>query len=207
MALRAELVAGQVDLGLAVAGALADQHIHGQIDQHRAGPAGRGDMRTPRERSARGLSNVLDDAVVLRDRAGDAGGVGLLERVVADQVGPDLAGEGDHRDRVHHGGGQAGDEVAGPGTAGGEDHAGLAAGAGVAVGHVAAALLVPRNDESDRGVVELVEQGQHDPSDVAEHRVDAEIDQSVDNDLSAGFHGLGCGSRGFWFRWHLVILS
>ena len=63
----------------------------------------------------------------------------------------------------------------------------LAAGAGVAVGHVAAALLVAGDDEPDRGIVEPVEQGQHDPARVAEHRLDAEIDERVDDDLGAGF--------------------
>ena len=116
-------------------------------------------------------------AIVLGDRPGDAGHVGLLEGVVADQVGADLAGDGDQRNRVHHGRGQAGDEVAAPGAAGGHDHADLAGGAGVAVGHVAAALLVPGKDEPDGRVVELVEQGQDHAAGVAEHGVHAEVQQ------------------------------
>ena len=135
--------------------------------------------------------DVLDDGVVLGDRAGNAGRVGLLEGVVADQVGADLAGQGDERDRVHHGGAQPGDQVAGAGAAGGDDDADLAAGAGVGVGHVAAALLVPGDDEPDRGVVKPVEQRQHHPAQIPEHRLDAEIDEGIDDDLGAGFDGGG----------------
>ena len=67
----------------------------------------------------------------------------------------------------------------------------LAAGAGIGVGHVAAALLVPGDDEPDRGVVEPVEQGQHHAAEIAEHRLDAEIDEGIDDDLGAGFDGGG----------------
>ena len=49
-----------------------------------------------------------------------------------------VAGEGHHGHRVHIGRGNAGDQVGGAGAAGGKDHAGLARGAGVAVGHAEA---------------------------------------------------------------------
>jgi len=148
--------------------------------------------------------DVLDDAIVFCDRPGNARGVGLLKGVVADQFGADLPGEGDHRRRVHHGGGQARNEIAGPGTAGGQDDADFAAGAGVGVGHVAAALLVARDDEADRRVEEPVEQGQDYTAGVAEHGIDTEIEQRIDNDLGA------CFCRGFFggrrrsgrFGWH-----
>ena len=61
----------------------------------------------------------------------------------------DLAGDGDDRDRVHLGVGEAGDEVGRAGAAGGDADAGLAGGAGVAVGHEPAALLVPRQDGAE----------------------------------------------------------
>ena len=51
---------------------------------------------------------------------------------------------------------EAGDEVAGAGSAGGDHDADLAAGAGVGVGHVAAPLLVARHDEPDGRVVKPV---------------------------------------------------
>jgi hypothetical protein len=54
---------------------------------------------------------------------------------------------------------------------------------------VAAALLVTRDDEPDRGIVQPVEQGQHHP--VSEYGIDAEADEGVDYNLGAGFDGGG----------------
>ena len=52
----------------------------------------------------RGISaGVGDQEVVLGDRHRDAADVGLLEGIGADRGGADLAGDGDHRHRVHVG--------------------------------------------------------------------------------------------------------
>ena len=73
--------------------------------------------------AARDVARVLDHDRVLDDRHRDAGDVGLLEAVGADQVGAHLAGDEDGRDRVHHRVGDRRDEVGRAGAAGGERHA------------------------------------------------------------------------------------
>ena len=65
----------------------------------------RGDVERLGDR-ARDLGRVGDQEVVLGDRHRDAADVGLLEGVGADRAAPDLAGDGDDRDRVHVGVGE-----------------------------------------------------------------------------------------------------
>ena len=68
------------------------EHVLGDVDQHRARAAGRGDV----EGLADGQRQVLGghhQLVVLRDRAGDADGVALLEGVGADRGRRDLPGD------------------------------------------------------------------------------------------------------------------
>ena len=66
-----------------------------------------------------------DDVVVLGDGQGDAGDINFLEGIGAEQLGGDLAGDADHGHGVHHGGGDAGDEVGGAGAGGGDGDADL----------------------------------------------------------------------------------
>jgi hypothetical protein len=90
--------------------------------------------------------HVPHQKVVLRDAAGDAGRVGLLKAVVADQVGGHLAGEHDDGDRVEVRVRDARHGVGGPGPARGEHGAHPPGGLGIALGGVGAALLVPDED-------------------------------------------------------------
>jgi hypothetical protein len=46
---------------------------------------------------------------------GDTDGIDLLKRIIADQVGRNLAGEYHQGDRVHIGGGDPGDAIGHPG--------------------------------------------------------------------------------------------
>ena len=103
------LIARQVQANRPVAAVLLELDVRGHIDQDRPRPAGRGDVKSFVNRSGQ-ILYVSDDGIVLGDRPRDPGGRGLLERVVADQVGPNLARDGDQRDRIHHGVGQAGDQ-------------------------------------------------------------------------------------------------
>ena len=64
-------------------------------------------------------------------------------------------------------------------------HAGLAGGAGVAVGHVAGALLVADEDEVDLGVVEGVEGGQDRAAGITEGIGDAVLGEHLDEDLAS----------------------
>ena len=79
-------------------------HVLGQIDQHRAGTSGGGEV----ECLADGRNQVLrvvDQVVVLGAGPGDADDINLLEGIVADQRRGHLAGQHHHRDGIHVGGG------------------------------------------------------------------------------------------------------
>ena len=159
--------------------------VLGEVDEHRAGPAGAGDV----ERLAHGGGDVLGvrhQVVVLGDRQGDAGDVGFLEGVRADQLAAHLAGDADDRGAVHHRRGDAGHQVGGAGARGRDRHADLAGGAGVAVGHVGGALLVPDQDVTDGVVEHRVVGGEDRPARIPEHARHAFADERFPEDLCAG---------------------
>ncbi len=91
-----------------------DLDVLGNVD-HAAGP-GRlgGDMEGLAHRRGE-PRRILHQIIVLGAVAGDADRVGFLKRVGADQRGRDLAGDDDHRDRIHQRIGDAGDRVVAPG--------------------------------------------------------------------------------------------
>ena len=125
-------------------------------------------------------AGVLDQVGVLDDRQRDAGGVGLLEGVGADEVAAHLAGDGHHRDRVHVGVGDAGDQVGGAGAARGQADADLAGRSGVAVGRVRGALLVAHQDVAQLlGVVEGVVERDRDAAGKAEDDLAALVLESL----------------------------
>jgi hypothetical protein len=75
-------------------------HVLRHVDENRPAAAGRGHV----ERVLHGLRELLDvlnEPRVLDDRQRDAGRVDLLERVTADQLATNLAGDADERRRVH----------------------------------------------------------------------------------------------------------
>ena len=153
-------------------------HVDAHVDEHRAGPSGLGDVDRLGERLGQ-LLRLLDEVAVLDDRESDPDDVGLLERVGADAVRPDLPGEGDHRNRIHIGVGDGGDEVRRPGPRCRGAHRGPAGDLGVALGGVAGTLLVAREVRTDRRViVERVEQWDHRPPGDPEHGVDSGALQS-----------------------------
>ena len=76
-----------------------------------------------------------------------------------------------------------------PGPGGYEDDAGLAGGAGVAVGHVGRALLVPGEDEADLlGVEQRVEDGHGRAARMAEDVLDAEAVECFDDFVGSSRH-------------------
>ena len=89
--------------------------VDGDVDEHRRRADRCGDVERLGDH-LRDVVTVADQEVVLGDRHRDAGDVGLLERVGADQCASDLSGDRDHRDGVHLGVGQRGDQVGGAGT-------------------------------------------------------------------------------------------
>ena len=86
---------------------------------------------------------------MLGGRAGDAGGVGLLEGVVADQMGWNLAGQADERNGVHQCIHQTGDRVGGARTGSHQHDADLAGRAGVTFGRMHRTALLADQDMAD----------------------------------------------------------
>ena len=165
--------AGEVDLVrvLEVDRGLLD--VARDVDEDGAAAAGLGDVERRLDR-VRQLLDVLDEPRMLDDRDRDPGDVALLKRVGADQVRPHLPGDADERGRVHPGVGDRGDEVRGARPGGGEGDTDPARRAGVALGHVARALLVAGEHVADRRAAgERVVGRQDRASRDAEHRVDA----------------------------------
>ena len=171
------LVGGVRRVGLLLEGVLRDVDVDG------AGPPGPGDVEGLGE-DAGEVVRVAHEVVVLGHRQGDAGDVDLLEGVLAEERGRDVAGDGDDRDRVELGGGDPGDEVRGGGAGGAQADAHPAGGAGVAVGGVGGALLVADEDVAQVGVVaqDVVER-QDDAARVAEQDVDALAEDRLHDDV------------------------
>ena len=88
------------------------------------------------------IPGMHDEIAVFDDGEGDAENIGLLKGAATNSGGRDLASDRNHRNRVHVGIGNTGDEIGGAGTGGGHDHPNFAGGAGVALGHEGSALFV-----------------------------------------------------------------
>ena len=131
---------------------LGQLEILGDVNEHGAGAAGAGDVERLVDR-LRDVLGLLDQERVLDDRHHDARDVGLLKGIRADQVRGHLAGDGDQRRGVQERVRNRRDEVGGAGATGGDADADLAGGTGVALGHVARALLVAHEHVLD-GVVD-----------------------------------------------------
>ena len=132
------------------------------------------------------LGRIGDKEVVFGDRHRDAADVGLLEAVGADHRAADLAGDDDERDRVQVGVGQRRDDVRRGRAARHHGHAGTAGRLGVALGHVAGALLVADEDVADRRVDERVVHGEDGPAGEAEHDLHTFHLEALDEGLGPG---------------------
>ena len=176
---RRGLGGGEIEIGQTLL------RILGDIHQDRTGAAGLGDQ----EGLAKHRGDILragDDVVVLGDGQGDAGDVDFLEGIGAEQLGGDLAGDADHGNRVHHGRGDAGDEIGGAGAGGGDGDADFAGGAGVSVGGMGRALLVAHQDVADRVFAQSVVDGQDGAAGIAKHFANTLAFEGGPDDLSAG---------------------
>src|SRR5579862_4839467 len=130
----------------------------------------------------------------------DSEGVGFLERVAADQLGGDLAGDGDHRNRIHHGIDQPGDQIGGAGSRSGAAHAYAAGGSRVAFGGKGGVLFVPDQNVANGMVVKGVVERQGDAAGVAEDAVYVLADQAFEENFRSG-HQLGLGRHRGAMRW------
>ena len=97
-----------------------------------------------------------DQIIVLGDGQRDAGDVGFLKGIGADQLAAYLTGDANDGRRIHHGGGDAGDHVGGARARSRDRHPDLAAGARIAIRHVGGALLMAHQDVMDVAVLQGV---------------------------------------------------
>ncbi len=190
-------VAGQLRLGgvpVEFAGGLL--RIFRDVDQHRARAAGAGDVE--------GFANcaghfvgVGHEVIVLGDGQGDAGDVGFLKGVGADELAAHLAGDAHDGRGIEHGGGDAGDHVGGARSGGSDGDADFTAGARIAIGHVRGALFVTHQDVVNLAVLQGVVGGEDGAAGIAEHVRDVFALQAFPENLRAGL-GHGCSSlRGY----------
>ena len=201
VALARRAVAGQIDLLRPAERERRIGDVLRDVDQHRPRAARRGQVEGLHEH-ARDVLDLRDEVGVLDDRHEDAGRVGLLEGVRADQVRRHLARDDHERRRVEERVGHRRDEVrrTGPGRRQGD--ADPARGARVALRHVAGALLVAHQHVLDLGsrrgerVVDRKDRPAGDP----EADLDAARLERADNGLRAGeplaFVGIGRGRLG-----------
>ncbi len=121
----------------------------------------------------RKVFHSLHQVAVLDDGQRDAGDVGFLEGVGADEVRAHLTRDGHHRHAVQIGVRDARGEVGGAGTGRGDAHPHLARGPRVAVGRVGGPLLVAGKDVIEVEVVEGVVERDDAPARIAEDHVHA----------------------------------
>ena len=170
-------------LGRVLGARLLLERVLGDVDVDRTRAPGPGDVERLGD-DARQLVGVAHQVVVLGHRQGDAVDVDLLEGILADERGRDVAGDGDHRDRIEHRRPDAGDEVRGAGAGRAHAHPDGARDPRVPVGGVGPALLVADEDVAQlRVVAQDVVQRQDHAAGVAEEDVDALAEEGLAQDV------------------------
>src|SRR6266545_1939222 len=124
--------------------------------------------------------------VVLGHRDGDAGDVGLLERVRADVPARHLAGDRHQWHRVHVGVAEGRHQVGRAGAAGDHADPDPPGRPGVPLGGMAGALLVADQDVADRGVAQRVVGGEDGAPGEPEYDLDVASLQAADEGLRSG---------------------
>ncbi len=81
---------------------LRRRHILGNIHQHRPRTPCLGNGKGPADH-LRQLRHILNNKIILRNRHGHAGNINLLEAVLSQKAGAHIAGNCNHRNRVHIG--------------------------------------------------------------------------------------------------------
>ncbi|MNH15975.1 hypothetical protein D3C79_756010 [compost metagenome] len=132
------------------------------------------------------FAGMFDHEAVLHDRPRNTDHVGFLEGIGTHHGARHLAGQDDHRNRVHVGGGNTGNGIGRARAGGYQHHAGLAGGAGVTVRHMGSCLLMTNQDVLDfrfleQRVVNMQESTTRVPVDV----LNAFVTQEADDHLSA----------------------
>ena len=150
--------------------------------------------------NAREVGRFADQIVVFGSRAGDAGGVGLLERVIADEVSWHLAGETDQGDAVHQRIDKAGDGIGGARTGSDENNAHFPGAAGVTLCGVNRCLLMADENMTNGVLVEQrIVNRQNGSARIAENDIDILILQGTQENFSSGLgSGFTHDSSFFW---------
>ena len=188
--LGARTVAGMLDRRLRIRGRV-DHNVLGQVDHHRTGPAAAGNVERLMHDAGEILGS-LDQIVVLGRRSGDAGRVGLLERVVADQMCRHLAGQADDRDAVHQRIDQTRHRIGRTRPGGDQNHANTAGGTGVAFGRMDGAALLANQDMANGVLLEQrIIDRQHGAAGIAENNLYALVLEGTKKDFCSRLIHLG----------------
>ena len=158
--------------------------VLGDVQEHRAGPVGRRNLKGFAQRRSNFLG-ARDQIVVLGDRKRDSGDVAFLESVGPDHRAADLAGDANDRGRIHHRRGDPGDHVGGARAGGGHGHSHSSAGARVAIGHVRGALFVADQNVVNLGPGQRVIGRQDGAAGIAEYARDVQGLEGLPNNVGA----------------------
>ena len=136
---------------------------------------------------ARQILDPLHQIIVLGAGPRDADRVAFLERVIADQMGGDLAGDADERDRIHQRVGQTGHRIGGAGAGRDQHRADLAGRARIAFRRMHRALLVAHENVPDFVLLEdRVIDRQDRAAGIAEDVLHALIGEGLDDHFGPG---------------------
>jgi hypothetical protein len=169
---------------------LVHQHVLGQVDHDRPGPARARDVESLVD-GARQIGDRLHEIIMLSAGPRDARGVRLLEGVVADQMGRHLASQADDGDGIHQRVGEAGHRVGGAGAGRHQHHAHLAGRTRIAFGRMDGRLLVAHQDVAQPVLLEQrIVDGQDRAARIAEDDLDFLVDQGFHQQIGASRGGL-----------------
>jgi hypothetical protein len=137
----------------------------------------------------RQIGHGLHQKIVFGAGSRDAEGVRFLKCVAADQLRGHLAGERDHRYRIHERVDQAGDQIGGARTGCGAAHADPAGCPGISLGGKNGVLLVPHQDVPDMVIVDGVIKRQRDTAGVAENAIHLFVHKALEEHSCSAHQG------------------
>ena len=181
---REHLITRQVNRGHRLIVPLRLKNVFRNIHQHRPRPAAGRHV----ERLVYRLRQVfqpLHQVVVLGGGARDAERVGFLKRVAADQLGGHLAGDGHHRNRIHHRVYQAGHQVGRSRPGSRAAHAHPAGRPRPAFRRERRVLFVPHQHVADLVLVQHVVKRKRHAARISEHAIHAFLHQTLHQHLCA----------------------
>ena len=188
IALEARMIGLMLDVLRPEIFAAGELHVLRDVDDDGARAPVLGDVEGLVQ-DTRQILDRADEVIMLRAMPGDADRVAFLEGVRADQMRRHLAGDADHRDRIHQGIGQRGDRIGRAGAGGDEHDARPSRRAGIAFGRVAGALLMADENVAQlRLMIEHVVDRQDGAARIAEQGIDAMILQGFDHHFRAGHY-------------------